>query len=1198
MWIFIKVEWKHWLKSPMTWIFFGIVTLLVAGAVSSDYVTIGENFASLHKNAPFVIQSYYGAFSLIALLMTAAFMNASATRDFSSGMDQIVFSSPIRKRDYYFGKFIGAATISLIPLLGVSLGSLIGPLLPWVQHGRYGGVIWQGHFQGLLTFGIPNTLIAGAFIFVLAILYRSNIVSFTGAILLLVFYIITSSFTADIQKEWLANILDPFGFNPERIISKYMTVDEKNLHAVPLAGALLVNRMLWMGIGIAALVGGYFRFSFASRNEKVKNVKRVKSVRSVKSVKRVKSVRSVRKGYEAGGAGGFSWRMLRHLIGFETAAIIKSPVFIIITVLGLLNTLAGLSFKSGNFGVVWYPVTFNVIESMRGSLPIFIIAVITFYSGVLVWKERDAKLDEIKDSSPVKSGLIFTSRLVAMIVTIAIILLLGILIGMVIQVINGYYRFEIGVYLKSMLVIDLLSYSWLIIMAMLIHYLLNNRFIAYFAFIVFYILNQFIWSGLQISSFMLKFGTTPGYIYSDMNGFGPFSGSLTWFSIYWTLASSVIALLAYSWYVRGRETGLKKRWQNSISTIGRNRYAVLGLMCVFLICAGFVFYNTKIINTYQSPKELEHRAIDYEKTYKKYEHAAQPRFYKVDFNIDLMPYIRSFTAGVDAWTRNISDSTINELYFTIPGLSDSIRISINGATLKMRDDRLHFRIYSLDKPMLPGDSLLIRFDISRISRGFENNVSFRELTSNGTFFTNTSIMPLIGYDWQQELSDISLRKKYNLPKRLRGPVLDENNLVARSNSYVISDADWVEVSTVISTEPDQIAIAPGSLVKSWESNGRKYFNYRLEQKSLDFFSFISARYEVAQKNWNGIDLEVYYIKEHAVNVPNMLRSLEKSLEYFTANFGPYYHKQCRIVEFPRYGAYAQSFPTTMPYSEDIGFIMDLRKVTLEDIDEVFYVVAHETAHQYWAHQVCGARMQGSEMLSESFAQYSALMVMEKEYGREKMKKFLEYEMNGYLRGRSREQEAERPLARTEDQGYIHYQKGSVIMYYLKEMIGEDKVNNALHKLTDSFAYKNPPYPTSLSALRAFREVTPDSLQYLIGDLFENITLFSNRVTEANYTKSGDGYEVTFKTESEKFYADTLGTQASIPVNDYIDIGVFAKSESKNLGKALIYQRLKIDKTENTFTFHTKEIPYEVGIDPYNYLIDRLSEDNLRKAGEK
>ena len=106
--------------------------------------------------------------------------------------------------------------------------------------------------------------------------------------------------------------------------------------------------------------------------------------------------------------------------------------------------------------------------------------------------------------------------------------------------------------------------------------------------------------------------------------------------------------------------------------------------------------------------------------------------------------------------------------------------------------------------------------------------------------------------------------------------------------------------------------------------------------------------------------------------------MKKSLDYCTRNFGPYQHQQVRILEFPRYARFAQSLPNTIPYSEAIGFIARVEQT--DDIDYPFYVTAHEVAHQWWAHQVIGADVQGATMLSETLAQYSALMVMEKEYG--------------------------------------------------------------------------------------------------------------------------------------------------------------------------------------------------------------------------
>ena len=1191
MWKFIRHEWKLWLSSPMTWIFLFINTMLVMGAVSSDNVTIGGGVGSVHKNAPYVIQTYYGVMSLVCLLMTTAFMNASANRDFAHGMYQFVFSSPIKKRDYYFGKFIGATTIAVLPLLGVSIGALIGPLMPWAQPERFGDIIWSGHLQGLLCFGIPNTIIAAVFLYVLAIIFRSNTVSFVGAMLILVFYVVSAGFTRDLQKEWLANILDPFGFRPLNIISKYMTVDEKNLHAVPLFGAFLFNRLIWIGLGSLILVGGYFKFSFTTKSQKAKKEKKEEPEQPVQTTSSPN--------FSMLNAGKFSFSGLWYLIRFETRAVIRNPTFIIIVLIGMINLVSSLTSFTGRYGTDQYPVTYDVITSIQGSFYLFLIAIITFYTGVLVWKERDSKFNEMQDATPVQTSMLFVSKLVAMVASIALILCCTIIIGVIAQTAFGYHRYQLDVYIKSLLVMDLLTFTFLVFLALFFHYIINNRYIAYFAFVTFVILNSFVWGLLRINTNMVKFGATPSVTYSDMNGYGPFIPSSFWFYLYWVIFAVLIGYVIFAFYVRGEETGFIKRVGNAKSVFSKNKLAISLTALSFVMCCIFVYYNTKVLNKYDSEKEQENKQVDYEKTYKQYEHIVQPRFYKYDYRIDLMPYQRSMKATIVAWARNISGQPISELHFTLPQIPDTVNITIKGSTLKLSDTRLKYRIYTLAAPLQPNDSVLIRFDVSRITRGFENEVSFTQLTQNGTFFNCKDISPSFGYLNGYEISDKNKRVKLKLPVRLRMPKLNESDLATRANSYLNKDADWVEVNTTISTAPDQIAIAPGSLIKSWEAEGKRYFNYKLDQKSLDFYSFISAKYEVARKKWNGIDLEVYYIKPHEYNVPNMLKSLEKSLEYYTQHFGKYYHNQCRIIEFPRYASFAQAFPGTMPYSEGIGFIIDLRKVTKEDIDQVYYVVAHEMGHQYWAHQMCGANMQGSEMMSEGFAQYSALMVMEKEYGKDKMKKFLKYEMDGYLSGRGREFEAERPLMKSENQGYIHYQKASVIMYYLKEMIGEDKVNGALRTLIDSFAYKQPPYATSLSAVRAFRKAAPDSLQYLIDDMFENITLFSNRTVEAKYKKVGDEYDVTFKTTSEKFRSDSLGKEKSIPLADYIDIGIFAEGKNKkNLGNPLLMKRMKLANKENTFTFRIKEKPYQAGIDPYNYLIDRIPDDNLKRVEEE
>ncbi|MFZ1380319.1 MAG: ABC transporter permease, partial [Saprospiraceae bacterium] len=464
MWKFIKHEWKYWLNAPMTWIFLLINTMLVMGAVSSDNINIGGGVGSVFKNAPSVIQKYYGVMSLLCLLMTTAFLNATANRDFEHGMYQFIFTSPIKKRDYYFGKFIGATSIAMLPLLGVSIGALIGPFMPWAQAERYGDIVWSGHIQGIVAFAIPNTIIAASLIYLLAILFRSNMVSFIGSMLILILYVVSSGFTEDIQKEWLANLLDPFGFRPESIASKYMTVDEKNHAAAPLQGAFLLNRIIWVSIALLVLILSYFKFSFSAKKQKVKKESKASLTSLIPTTQYQQ--------FTQNSSTKFSWTQFFHLLKFETKSIIKNPTFIIIAILGLMNMSASLTSFTGRYGGSQYPVTYDVIDAIRGSFYLFLIGIITFYTGVLVWKERDAKVNEIQDATPVQTLNLFLPKLLAMIIALACVLLTTILAGVIAQTFLGYHRYEMDVYFKSLLLIDLSSFSFLVVIALLFHYLI------------------------------------------------------------------------------------------------------------------------------------------------------------------------------------------------------------------------------------------------------------------------------------------------------------------------------------------------------------------------------------------------------------------------------------------------------------------------------------------------------------------------------------------------------------------------------------------------------------------------------------------------------------------------------------------------------------------------------------------------------
>jgi ABC-2 type transport system permease protein len=223
--------------------------------------------------------------------------------------------------------------------------------------------------------------------------------------------------------------------------------------------------------------------------------------------------------------------------------------------------------------------------------------------------------------------------------------------------------------------------------------------------------------------------------------------------------------------------------------------------------------------------------------------------------------------------------------------------------------------------------------------------------------------------------------------------------------------------------------------------------------------------------------------------------------------------------------------------------------------------------------------------------------MEKEYGRDKMQKFLRFELNAYLAGRGGELVAEEPLMLVENQPYIHYRKGSLVLYALRDYIGEENVNAALRTTIAQWAFHGPPYVRTTELLQNIRAVTPPDKQSILKDLFETITLYDNKTTEASSKKMAGGkYRVRFTVESKKFRADGMGTETAIPIDDWIDVGVLAAGPTKKSeDRVLVLEKRHITQPKTSFDFDVNAQPSKAGIDPMNKLIDRNPEDNTKKV---
>jgi len=1022
----IAFEIRYWLRSWMLWIFLFIIAALIFAAVSSDHVTIGGSLQNTYRNAPFVIENFYSFIGLLTLLMTTAFVNSAAARDFSYRTHEIIFSTPLRRCDYLLGRFIGATLVSAVPMLGVSIGILLAKYMPWIDPERWGPVNWMAHLDGILVFALPNAIFMAAVLFAIAVLARNEIVSFIGALLMLTGYGVADALTQNLEKERLAALLDPFAIRAFSVATKYWTVAEKNTLSIGFTGMLLWNRLLWLSVGALIFAFAYKRFRFAERRKKVKAV-------SAPELDALTTPQAALPLPSRDRQGAVALSQFLASIRVQFLGVVKSTSFIVILLAGLLNTIPSLALSAKEaFDGTSFPVTYWILENIAGELYMFLVAMITFYAGVLVWKDRDTRMDEIHDALPIPEWLSYASRLTALIAIVLLVQAVAMGSGIVVQTFLGFHRYQIGLYLKELFLRDASFFLFGAVLAFFIHAVAPNKYVGYFAFIAFLILNAFIWRPLNVATYLVRFGMRPSVTNSDFFGDAPYRTSWDWFTLYWLLFCALLSIAAVLFWPRGKQSRWSERWREARLRF-RGALRPMALVCLVLFAAtgGWIAYNTMVLNPLLGPNDLKREQADYEKTYKPLDKLLQPRARSVKYSIDIYPETRNFTMRGEAVVDNPYAQPLHQIHFSVHQ-DYATEIEIPGAVLAKDDQRLAYRIYRFTTPLQPGESRTVRFTVRSRTRGFENSVSDPELVENGTFFNNT-VAPVIGYRRDRELDDANDRRKYGLKEMDLMPALERNCTADCAENYIGGHADWVDADTIISTSPDQIAIAPGSLVRAWRGEGgRRYFEYKLDHPSLGFYSFISANYQVAREEWNGIKLEVYYLKEHPWNVPRMLNSMRTALDYYTRNFGPYAHKEARIVEFPRVAHFAQAFAGTMPYSEAIGFIADLSNP--DDIDSVFYVVAHEMGHQWWAHQVIGANMEGATVLSETLSQYSALMVMEKEYGRDFERKFLKHEMDGYLSARGRERLKERPLLTVEaNQGYVHYRKGSVVMYYLKEI---------------------------------------------------------------------------------------------------------------------------------------------------------------------
>ncbi len=1194
-------EARYQLRSPLFAMSFVIFFLLSFGAVTVEDIQIGAR-GNTHLNSPYMILQTMGLMSMMAIFIVTAFVANVVIRDDETGFAPILRSTRVGKRDYLLGRFSGAMLVALAVLSAVPLAMIMGSFMPWVDSEKLGPMVLAHYVWALLVFGLPTLLLIGASFFALATVTRSMVWSYVGAVAFLVLYGSSRALLKDPSLDLISGLADPFGVGTLMRVTKYWTTAERNTLLPPLSGVLLYNRLIWLGFAAALLALSMALFRFEGKRQSAD--KKMLGPAGQAKPDPAPAARPLALPRHSAGA---AWAQFKALVRFDMAYVFKSPAFLVLLLLGVLNAGVSLLLTVHERGVDFLPVTRTVVGALEGSFSLIPLIIAVFYAGELVWRDRERRMHDIIDASAAPNWAFMLPKVLALSGVLLACYGVASLSGIVFQLAHGFTDLMPLGYLLWFVLPNAIAAVQLAALAVFVQALVPNKASGWGVMLLILVLNMAL-ANAGFEHKLYSFGSTPEVPLSDMNGMERFWIGRAYLQLYWGAFVSILLLGAHHLWRRGSDTRLAPRWARLKPRLAGMPGVWLGVAALVWLGSGaYIFYNTNVLNTYESSDDIEQLRADYEKTLWPRAQLPQPTITHVQMKVELYPReTRADISGSYA-IENRSGVPLRQIDLQWDNELQLLHFDMPGATLEKDHGRLAHRIYTLSEPMQPGEKRLVKFSTRLAQKGFVNSRPLTRIVENGSFLANYLIAPEFGVSARILLQERSKRRKHGLPPEMRVAKLEDAS--ANAHSYARSDSDWVTAELTLVTDADQTPVAPGHTVSDTVAQGRRTLVTRSDTPINNFFSMQSARFQVKQERWVGQDgravqLEVYHHPQHAHNVQRMLDAMKVSLDVFSSAFSPYQFEHLRIQEFPAYEHFAQAFAGTVPFSEAIGFQQQFNEAQADEkIDQVSFVTAHEVAHQWWAHQLIGANKQGMTLLSETFAQYSALLVMERLYGKAQIRKFLKFELDRYLSSRSAELVEELPLARVENQPYVHYRKGAVVMYGLKEMVGEEALNRALRKLLAEFAFKPAPYPDSRDFLRLLRAEVGPAHEQLIKDSFEQITLYDLKASSASVKQRLDGkYLLSLEIEAKKLYADGHGTEQESPLTqDAFDIGVFSAEPGKkgfNREAVLAMERRPLKSGKQTVQIVVEREPLWAGVDPYHLRVDRNSDDNLVKVSRQ
>jgi hypothetical protein len=1142
----------------------------------------GVNF-----NAVYQVYFYVSLFTLGSVFIIMFFAVSAMLRDRQYHMEGLIFSSAIKKSDYFWSRFLGTFVFSVLAFSPFLLGYIIGIYSSDLDPERLGEFQLLTYLQPWIYIAVPNIFICSTIVFSVSTLTKNSTATYVSAVFVYMLYFVSSIFLnspllaqavpASPESMAIAAVADPFGIAAFFEQTQYWTPYQKNTQLLSFSGLFLLNRLVWILISVGILFTTYKILSFRKVTGKVKKDKKVNTNKTplllYKPLPTINSFKGQR-------AAFFS------LLKLELKSVFKSLQFIVVLVMWLFivfSELYSTVISGGEYGVSIYPFTNQLIDLIIAPLTLFSLILIVFYSAEIVWKERHLNFNLIVDATPVKNWVFFLSKFGALSMLPLILITIGIAMCIAFQVALGYSNFELGLYasLYYYYGLQLIVFSMI---ALFVNSLAKTKYLGMGIFGLVAIISLKA-DMLGLEHPLTSLGFMPRVSYSNMNGFYDGPKIFNHLAMYWLAFGLIFIMLSFKVWNRGVVASFSVKLKQLLfnwSTTQKISASVL--VALFIGFASLIYYNTNIVSEYMTISETLDFKENYERKFKKYESLERPTRTSIKTEVAIFPKKRTYTVKATQILKNNGDKPLAEIFITERVPLENV--SIENARLSNHDAFYGIHLFQFDIPLQPKDSVMFTYELKKEIKGYEEDNS---IIDNGTYINRFSnFEPSLGYNSGIEISTKVEREKRNLPERIEEDQSD-HHMVVENFKF-----EKVRFETIISTDSDQTAISSGRLIREWSENNRNYFHYKSTNKIMPAAGYLSANYTTRKTNYKGISIEQYYDKGHDFNIEKIENSVKKTLDYCQENFGAYIFDHVRIAEVPShwpFGGFAH--PGVISMTEDRLYLSDVRSE--DTFDLVAKRTIHEVAHQWWGHTLSAKPVPGGSLFIEGFAKYTEAVVMEKMYGKRAIYTLNENARRRYFSGRSFEGDIEPPVYKIFGHGYISYGKALTVMLALRDLIGEHKVNKILKKITDTYKVNNRLEATTIDLLNEIYKVTTVEQQELIDDWFKRVIIYDLGIEESSYKELPNGtYEVLVKIKGERFEMLASGETKEIQMNEPIKMGVFTihPSKVKDDSSMLHYESHTIKNGLKEFKIIVKDKPKYIAIDPYGTRSDENFQDNV------